>query len=238
MKLNILNKESLALAYYENKDYIVPFAAIGISFLLFLVFILPQALSFPSKKQAVDVENEKLNRIKETEKIVLSTDAELLDSQLEIVGSALPPNKSFEAILNGISTAGALSGVQVENYQFQNVDLPGLDSSRYPKLEFKITIIGDARETVNFIKELYKTFPISEVTKISSDTTTSEVNINFYYKPFPSAQGEDRSQLKSTTLEQKKTMDEITKWNNSDLGSSIDIQLEASDSGEIRTSPF
>lgn len=232
------SQEKLMLYYYENKEYLIPVIAITVSLFLFFVFLLPQILSFPSRKQAIDVENEVLKKVQETEKIVLSQNTEDLDSKIKIVSNALPPGKNFEQILNGISTAAALSGTQIENYQFQNLENELSSDSKYPKLEFSVSIIGDAREAIGFIKELYKTYPVSDVTEISSQDGITTITVNFFYKPFPAVGGEDRTALKNLTIEQAKVLSDVSSWNNSELGSTIDIDLEASSSAEIRTSPF
>ncbi len=232
------SQERIMLYYYENKEYLIPVLAIAVSLFLFFIFLLPQILSFPSRKQAIEVENEVLKKIQNTEKIVLSENSDELDSKIKIVSSALPPGKNFEQILNGISTAAVLSGTQIQNYQFQNIETEAIDASKYPNLEFKVTIIGDPREAVDFIKELYKTFPISDVTNISSQKSLTSITVNFFYKPFPPVEGEDRITLKSLTAEQSKILNEVLQWNRDELGSIINIDLEASSSGETRTSPF
>ncbi len=232
------NQEKLMLYYYENKEYLIPVLAIAISLFLFFFFLVPQILSFPSRKQAIDVENEVLKKVQETEKIVVSQNAEDLDSKIKIVSNALPPGKNFEQILNGISTAAALSGTQIENYQFQNLENEAPDNSKYPKLEFSVSIIGDAREAIGFIKELYRTYPVSDVTDIRSQDGITTIAVKFFYKPFPAVGGEDRTTLKNLTVSQAKTLSEVSEWNNSEIGSVIDIDLEASSSAEVRTSPF
>ncbi len=232
------SQERLMLYYYENKEYLIPVLAIAVSLFLFFIFLLPQIISFPSRKQAIDVESEVLRKIQETEEVVISQNTEDLDSNIKIVSSALPPGKNFEQILNGISTAAALSSTQIDSYQFQNLENETPTDSKYLKLEFKVSIIGDAREAVGFIKELYKTFPISDVTNISSQESITSITINFFYKPFPSVGGEDRTSLKGLTAEQSKTLSEVSKWNNDEIGSIIDIDLEATTSAEVRTSPF
>jgi hypothetical protein len=237
MNINKINKESLQLAYYENKDYLIPFVAIGVSIVLFFIFILPQLVSFPAKKQSVDLENEKLNKIKETEQIIVSQDNDELDSNLKLVTKTLPVTKSFEEILNGISTAAALSGTQIENYQFQNLDVSGTTPSKYLKIDFRVTILGDARETTPFIKELYKTFPVSEVTGIQSDLGDSTISISLFYKPFPIVEGESRNLLKALTIEQSKVLNEIKNWNESNTGEII-FEENASSSARTSGSPF
>jgi len=231
------NQDRLMLYYYENKEYLIPIVAIAVSLVLFFVFLLPQIMSFPARKQAIDVENAVLKKIQDTEKIVLSQNSEDLEDKIRIASNALPPGKNFEQILNGISTAAALSGTQIENYQFENLDENSMTPSKYPILQFKVSIIGDAREAVDFIKELYKTYPISDVTKISSQESITTITVNFFYKPFPAAGAEDRTNLKQLTPEESRVMSEISKWNNEEIGSIIDI-VESSSSAEIRTSPF
>lgn len=233
-----ISQDKFMLLYYENKEYLIPVVAIAISLVLFFVFLFPQILSFPGRKQAIDVENEVLRKVQETERIVLSQNSSNLDDKIKIVSNALPPGKNFEQILNGISTAAALSGTQIENYRFENLQNETAEITKYSVLEFKVSIIGDAREAIGFIKELYKTYPVSDVTSISSQENITVLTVKFFYKPFPSAGGEDRTSIKELTAQQVQALSEATKWNNGSIGSAIDIDIEASSSGEVRTSPF
>lgn len=241
MNLNTkLTKESIYSLYYNNKEYALPILSIIISFSLFFVFIVPQVFSFPSRKQEMDIETVKLNRIKETEKILLAADENLIDSQLKTASKALPPNKVFEQILNGISTAAALSGVQIASYQFNNQnDLPSeVEASKFSSLLFEVIIFGTTQEAVEFIEELYKTYPTSDATSIITSSGSTSVKTLFYYKSFPSISPENRTQIKSISAKEKAALDEISEWNDTSIGTIIEPEASASESAQSDLSPF
>lgn len=241
MNLNTrLGKDSILGLYEDNKEYSLPILSIVISFFLFFVFIVPQVLSFPSRKQEVDTETAKLNKIKETEKILQSADENLINSQLKIASKALPPGKSFEEILNGISTAAALSAAQIENYKFDNqIILPSEgEASKFSSLLFDVSIIGTTKDATSFIKELYKTYPASDVTSIVTSSGATNVKILFYYKSFPSIAPENRTQLKNISAKEKAALSEISKWNDTTVGNIIEPLVSASKSAQADSSPF
>ncbi len=238
MKLtNKLTKELLLGVYYENREYLLPFFAIFVSLLLFFVFMVPQLLSFPGRKSEVDVENNKLNRIKEAEKILSSADKDLIDSQLKTASSALPPDKAFDEILSGISQAASLSQSQVESYQFENRPILQNDLEKFSSLHFDISIIGDIGQAIEFVNQIYKIYPVSDVKEITSSSGLSTVSIQFYYKAFPSIGSEDRSEVKSMSAKEKAALEEISTWNNTGL-ETFEPFVEASPSAENDSSPF
>ena len=101
MKLNNdLNKDAIKAYYLEKKDFAVPFLAILISLVLFIIFILPQILDFPVKKGEIDKENEKLAQIENAIELATTGDIAQVNNDLNIASSTLPQSKEFEKILN------------------------------------------------------------------------------------------------------------------------------------------
>ena len=235
-----LSKEAILSLYEDNRKYSLPIISIIASFFLFFIFIVPQILSFPSKKQDVDVENAKLSKIKETEKILKNADKDLIDSQLQTASKALPPGKSFEEILNGISTAVALSAAQIESYRFNNNQVSQqsrAEKSKFSSLLFEVTIIGTTESAVEFIKQLYKTYPASEVISIVTTSGLTNIKTLFYYKPFSSISSSDRTNLRNMSAREKAALDEISGWNDTSIGVIIEPLESATESAED-SSPF
>jgi len=84
MNLNAkFSKEIIYSLYEDNKNYAIPVLSIVISFLLFFIFIVPQVLTFPNRKQEVDIENAKLSKIKEAEKSRDFKEVEVLQHELQ-----------------------------------------------------------------------------------------------------------------------------------------------------------
>ncbi len=235
-----LTKEEISSLYADNKQYSLPILSVVISIFLFFIFIVPQVFSFPSKKQEVDIENIKLNKIKEAKKILAAADENLIDSQLKTASKALPSGKSFEEILNGISTAAGLSGVQIENYKFddKNVLLSKTQASKFSSLLFEVTVIGTAQDAIEFIRQLYKTYPTSDAISILTSSGITNVKILFYYKTFPSISPEEKTQVRNFSAKEKAALDEISKWNDNSIENIFEIEASASESARSDSSPF
>lgn len=235
-----LSKEAILSLFEDNRKYSLPIISIIASVFLFFVFIVPQVLSFPSKIQDVDVENAKLDKIKETEKILINADKNLIDIQLQFASKALPPGKSFDEILNGISTAVVLSAAQIESYRFNNNVSNQQTSgakSKFSSLLFEVTIIGTTESAIGFIRELYKTYPASDVISIVTSSGLTNIKILFYYKSFSSITPTDRTNLRNMSAKEKAALDEISKWNDTSIGDII-VPLESASESAGVTSPF
>lgn len=239
MKLTTqFNKQELNNIYFEHREYLLPVFAIVVSFFLFFVFIVPQILSFPQRKSEIDVESTKLNKIKETEKILSSANKDLVDSQFKIVSKTLPPSKPFEEVLSNITTAATLSNSQIESYQFEEQQILQTESGKFSSLNFQVIIIGGIEQAIGFVNQIYKTYPIAEVNKITSNSGASTISTLFYYKAFPSIGSEDRTQIRNVSAKEKAALNEISEWNDTSVGDVFEFQSDASPSGDTTSSPF
>ncbi len=237
------NKETVLSLYYENKAMILPVFAIVVSIFLFIIFIIPQLLSFPSRKNSVDAENATLNKIKESEKVLSTANIDLINSQIELVGKTLPEKKTIEEALGAIFTVASLSNSQIESYQFIDSETEGASSSKdsknkYQSLDFSVNIFGDINQTVDFIDQLYKSYPISSVKKINISEGISSITISFFYSPFITGSLNDRANVRSMSEKEKEVMEEIQSWNETLGGDVFNLVPASSPSGESISSPF
>lgn len=230
-----INKDSILSLYYENREFILPIFAIIVSVLLFIIFIIPQVLSFPARKNEVDQEVEKLNKIKEGEKVLSNANTDLINSQVEIVSKTLPDKKSFETILNVISKAANLSNSLIESYVFEETSMSQTPKN-FQSITFEISIFGDVAQALDFIDELYQSYPISNVTSIKNSENLSTITMDFYYSPFISQKLEDRTLVRAMSPREKETLSQISEWIDS---SDYEIEVsQATESAEARSSPF
>lgn len=237
-----LNKDTLLSFYYENKEMVLPVFAIIVSILLFIIFIIPQLLSFPSRKSAVDAENVVLNKIKESEKVLSTANIDLINSQVELVAKTLPEKKTIEETLRAIFTAASLSNSQIESYQFIDTQVEGIagpkESEKYQSLDFSVNIFGDINQTVDFIDQLYKSYPISSVKNIDISEGIASMTISFFYSPFITLSLDDRTSVRSMSEEERGAIEEIQSWNETIGGDIFNTLPESSSSGELNSSPF
>jgi len=238
-----LNKDTLLGLYYENKEMVLPVFAIVVSILLFIIFIIPQLLSFPSRKSEVDIENAVLNQIKESEKVLSTVNLDLVNSQVELVSKTLPEKKTIEEALGAIFTAASLSNSQIESYQFidsgaEAGPVPKESENKYQSLDFSVNIFGDINQAVDFIDQLYKSYPISSVKDIEISEGIASMKISFFYSPFVTGSLDDRTRVRSMSEKEREAIEEIQSWNETLGGDIFNTLLESSPSGESSSSPF
>ncbi len=230
-----LNKDSILSFYYENREFILPIFAIIVSVLLFIIFIIPQVISFPARKSEVDIEVEKLNKIKESEKVLSNSNADLINSQVEIALKTLPDKKSFESILSVISKAANLSNSLIESYVFEETPAPPT-LVNFQSITFEISIFGGVTQATDFIDELYQSYPISNVTSIKNSENLSTIIMVFYYSPYISQKLDDRTLVRAISPKEKETLSQISEWiDASDYETPVS---QATESAETRSSPF
>lgn len=224
------SKENLLELYSSNKDLVVPILSIVISASLFLFVIFPQLISFSAKKSEADLENIKLSKMQETYDMLSKLDENVVDSNIKTAQKALPDKKDFESILTAISTAAGNSSTQIIDYTYQ---ASSNNSDKYPTILFKIQIIGGAREAVRFTDELYRTYPLADVTSIVSSDSIDKLDVSFYYKAFPYVTVDDRTMVGKMSKKQEDALKTISGWTNTE--SVIEIPTEASASS---STPF
>lgn len=235
MKIKLdLSRASIIESLNQEKPAFVPIGVLVVSGVLFIVFILPNILAFPSKKHARDTEVAKLNEIKAARDILNSINQEQLDSEVQIVSNALPSEKNFELILGAINEAATRSNALISGYRFadnaSSISTPG---QKFPSLLFDIDIAGNIDQAADFANELYKTYPVSSIKSISYSNGISVLSVEFYYKPFVSLSEEQGGVVRRKNSKELSTMSEISQWNqvSTDLQFS---QLEvSSDSAQI-----
>lgn len=208
-----LNKENIQEMIEENKDLLVPLCILFIAVVLFVVFILPGILSFPSKKGDRDTEVARLNQIKEAKRVLENVNDEQLTEEVEIVTRTLPSDKNFEIILSAISQAAVDSGSQIANYIFSDSGNPNTsEQNTYSGLTFDIGILGGIEQAASFVDKLYESYPVSEVKEISYTNGVSKIIISFYFKPFTSVNAQDAALARGKTAEELNTFQEISEW--------------------------
>jgi len=206
-----LNAEILKTIYEENKEFLLPIGVIFISILLLIFFIFPEFNGYFQKREAVLMEQEKLNNLKESLSAISSIDDSILSQDLEIVSRALPPNKDFAAILNAISQAASVTGVSLGDFEFQIGDITKTNTTpaSTPSIKISLNITADTLSTVAFLKELEKSVPISQVAGAKSSGSFASIEVVFYYKPFPPQGATDPEKIRPVTAANQKIIDDI-----------------------------
>lgn len=185
-KVNI-DINTLKFLYGKYKDFLVPLVVIIACFILLIKFVVPQFRAlFTIGREAKKAESQ-LSIFKNKFSLLSSLGDSTLDSQLQIVNSALPTNKDFIGTINAISNAASASGVGVGEFQLQIGDLlqTPTDTRVFYSISLNLSVTGSIDDVNKFMIVLSNTLPLSEVTSINIGNASSTVAINFYYRPLP-----------------------------------------------------
>ena len=239
-KVNI-DSATFWFLYRKYKEYLLPVGVIFACILLFLFVIIPQFQNLLDTQQQVKAESNKLLVLKNNLNLLTNLNESQMDSQLQIVSSALPPNKDFAGILNGISTAAEKAGVFLGDYEFQVGDIAksSLNIQSFPYLKLTLTINGGVNGVTRFMAELYKTVPLSEIVNVKVTSTTSEITALFYYRPFPPLGFNDSAPISPISQQGLSTIANLYSWNNIvKAGQNVPGPFPVSSPSAGNTSPF
>ncbi|MCL5746841.1 MAG: hypothetical protein M1277_00985 [Patescibacteria group bacterium] len=240
-KINI-DSATLNYLYHKYKDFLLPIGIIIACLLLFVLVIIPQFQSMLDSQQQAKAEASKLEVLRNNLNLLTNLDQAQLDSQLQVASSALPPGKNFFGILTGISTAANNAGVTLGDYSFQvgNITNPASGGiASFPSLEVDLTVNGGTKGVTEFMAQLYKTVPLSEVTNIVLSNVSSQLTVLFYYRPFPPLGFNDSAPVQVVSPTGLSTLTNLSSWNNlSNQPQAPSQPAPSSSSSAGTTSPF
>lgn len=213
MKIGI-DRIAIEQLYKKNKDYILPIFIIMICFFLLVEITIPQIGILSVRQQDVAAEKAKLEILNNNLNILSSLNDNILDFQLGMASSAFPPDKNFTGILDAVNIAANKAGIILGDYDFQVGDLSKVTQGRsFPSLDLSLSIVGGSAEAARFVSELYKSFPISEISDIEVSKNSSKVTVSFYYKPFVKV-ADNYLPIHALPKNYSDTLKDLTTWNN------------------------
>lgn len=195
-KVNI-DVNTIKLLYNKYKEVAIPVFVIIVCLLLFMKFIIPQFKVLFALGREAKSASSTLSVLKNNLNLLSGLSDSTLDSQLDIANKALPINKDFIGIINAISYASSIAGVGVGDFQLEIGDLSQAptDTAKLSSISLNLSINGSIDNINKFITALSETLPLSEVTSINIGDASSNVGINFYYKPLPPVKYNDSTPI-------------------------------------------
>lgn len=222
-----IDKMALQELYRRNKDYLIPILVIVVCFFLLIKITMPQIGTLSERQQSVVSERSKLATLNNNLVVLSSLNSKTLDSQFELASNAYPSEKNFAGVLNAVSLAAGKANVFLGDYEFQVGDLSKIQAGqKTPSLELSLFLNGGVGDTVKFINELSKSFPISEISDIEVTKNRSKLTVSFYYKPFVSL-SDNYLPIHVLPNNYLDTLKNLSTWNNPNLAQ---VSLPASKS--------
>ncbi|OGH81523.1 MAG: hypothetical protein A3F93_01270 [Candidatus Magasanikbacteria bacterium RIFCSPLOWO2_12_FULL_34_7] len=227
---------TLRILYEKYKKHLIYFLIIFISFLLFLFAVLPRIQDLVKLNKDRKIESNKLSILKSNLSLLSALDDSSLNSQLQIVSSALPSENNFEGVLNAISSSAEKSGVLLSDYEFQVGDLSKKEvkTTGFPFLTLVVNIKGTSSQVVKFIGNLSKSAPLSEITSITQGRNSASTTVVFYYKSLPPFQFKDSESIAPVSKKGREIIETLSSWGIGRLSQSPVVIPTASSS----SSPF
>lgn len=213
-----LEFNNLLILYRHYKDYFLPFGIIVVCILVVLWVVIPQFQQYLNLQQQLKTEMQKLDVLKNNYNFLSNLDSTKSDADFSSLALALPSGKDFAGIMNSVSYASAKTGVTVGDFEFSvgslsNGNTEGI--SAYPSIKIDLNLISNTQGIIQFIQELYKTAPASEVTNIKTGGNSGSITILFYYKQFPQQVVDDSAPITLLSAKDTALIQTVSAWNNS-----------------------
>jgi hypothetical protein len=223
-KVNV-DKDAIKLLFSRYKNYLVPLATILLCVALFIYVIIPQVQNIQALQIQEKEEARKLEILKNNLNLLYSLDSTTLDNQLKLVAKALPVDKDFIGILSGVAIASSKSKATLGDYGFQVGDISKAPTSAkgIPGLELTLTVNGGLNTIIDFIKELKRTLPLSEIKSINLASNSTTLTTFFYFKPLPPVKIKDDSPLSPLSSSVLEVINNLSSMNNSSVVSIEDV---------------
>ena len=239
-KIN-LDVETLRILYKHYKGFLLPVGVILVSILVIIYIIFPQIQQYASSQNLVSAEQQKLDMLNANYNVLASLDDAQIAADFKKLSFVLPPQKDFAGIIDAISYVSAKTGVSVGNFEFSlgNLSSENFSGTAYPSTKIDISLKGDSKNIANFVSEIVKTMPIAEVTSVNISGSVGTLSLLFYYKPFPSQNISDQTQITLLSASQQSLIKQVSAWNSVAAGESLVLPTNpATASANTTGSPF
>lgn len=247
-KVNI-DVDTISVLYRHYKQYLLPLGIIAASFLVLFFIVIPQTQQYLTNSDSLKTEQQKLEILRNNNNFLSNLDESKTNDQLQMLSAVLPSGKDFAGVMNSISLNASKANVSVENFEFQVGDLSkGQEMPvTYPFLKLSLKVSGSTSSLMSFMNSLNKSAPVAQINTIKLDGNEADLDIFFYYKPFPAQAVSDEEPISDLTSKDNAFLTELSSWGNvSNQSSSILLPLipsggateTSSSSGETSAQPF
>lgn len=230
MSKEIFSKNTdIRLLYYRYKDtsYYTIFIISLVFFVCFILFfqvVLPQLQNWFSIRNEVLATRTRIDVINQNISFMNNLDKAQLSNQVTLTTSALPFEKDFTGILNALTDASLKAGVSLDDYSFQIGNIASISGQTRQSRQLRnatrgtstvrvtISIGGSVTGVNNFLKEINKKLPLSEVIEVEGEFNQTSVTMEFYQKQFPQIVFQDDQPLVPLSGRQQSRLAEFESW--------------------------
>lgn len=237
-----IGKKGFRYWYYNFRDseyYSISLIGLVIIVSLYLLFnvIIPETSQWFSIRKEVVATRQNIAVLQQNINYMNNLNKNVLNSQLQTVSTALPPEKNFTSMLNAITGAAATSGVSLNDYSFAVGDIASgqdqLGNSIYKGVSttvITVVVNGNFNSIIQFINALENTVPLAEIAQVNGSGENVSITLQFYQKPFPTVSFNGENPIEPLSTNKVTLLQELDKWENT---APLQTTQSASGSGAI-----
>lgn len=211
--LNI-NSTTFNILYRKYKSFVLPSIIIIACIILFFIAIIPQVQAVLDAKEKERIEKQKLELLKNNYNLLLNMDIVKLNSDFEMLTKTLPFGKDFAGIINSISDKSVKTGVSIGDFEFTvgNISKTTEGANSFPSILISLDAAGEPKAILEFVKQLYKSMPLAEITTMEQGGESARIKLQFYYKAFPQGPISNESPISAFTSSDLSLINDLSSW--------------------------
>ncbi|MEK7551583.1 MAG: hypothetical protein AAB532_03205 [Patescibacteria group bacterium] len=239
--LNI-NSTTFNILYRKYKSFILPVIIIIVCVILLFLVIFPQIKAVLDAKEKEVIERQKLEVLKNNYNLLQNMNLDKLNTELAMLSRTLPPTKDFAGIINSISDKSVKAGVRIGDFEFTvgNISKDTEGTIVFPSIQITLDVVGEPESVLNFVRQLYRSMPLCEITTIEQGGKSARIKIQFFYKAFPQGPVNKESPIVAFASIDTALINELSSWGDVSEVSSIplspNISEESSGSASLNAS--
>lgn len=216
--------EELRQIYRKRKQQLLPLIFGFAAFFIFVRVVLPQWTDIVDAQQLITTKQSTVEAKEATLTLLNSMPSETIDSDYQLITTALPVQKNIVLIYDQLNTVASRANVGLGGF---SVKLGGVYSataasapekggaSGIPFLNIVVTVTGQNENVRLFAEELYKSMPLVEITSIDIARSDARYDVKFFYKPIVARpKNIYTTPLTSLNPAEQKQLDELKQWQN------------------------
>lgn len=211
--LNI-NSSTFNILYRKYKSFVLPVVIIIVCLTLLFIVIVPQVQAVLDAKEKEKIEKQKLELLKNNYNLLQNMNLDKLNTEFEMLSKTLPSGKDFAGIINSISDKSVKTGVRIGDFEFTvgNISKNTEGTIAFPSIQITLDVVGEPESILNFVKQLYKSMPLCEITTIEQGEKSARIKIQFFYKAFPQGPISNETLITAFSSTDTALINELSSW--------------------------
>lgn len=211
---NISDENQLKLVLLHYKKFYISLGIIVLCVILFFTFIIPQIQQYSEARVQIQEVQDRILILEKNISFLSNVNEQEQNAQTATVLAALPEDKDYAGILFAVKSASSKAGVGIGDFTFQVGELSAKSviTKNLPTISMQVNVVGDPVAIEKFLLAIAETLPLSNITEVTMGSRSTEVVLEFYYKPIATLRMNYAQPFVQMSPQNKNLLDQLTKW--------------------------